>query len=147
MLNRPFIFITFKKFSITFKKHHVMNHMEISYLQVAEMLFFKLLLHFFQIFLEKKLVTIQVCCTALLYCFIPANHCWNLLLMERTVSRCWWGWSVICGSWCKQITYYFGLFLCQLYSFQYVPFQKYTSSINAWQVKDSYTICNYSWCC
>lgn len=29
-----------------------MNQMKISYLQVAEMLFFKQLLHFFQIFLE-----------------------------------------------------------------------------------------------
>lgn len=112
MLTRPFIFITFKKLSITIKDHHIMNHMEISYLQVAEMLFFKELLHFFHIFLEEKSVTIHVHSTALLYCFIPANHCWNLLLMERTISRCWWGWSVICCSWCKQITYYFGLFLC-----------------------------------
>lgn len=47
--------------------------MEISYLRVAEMLFFKELLHFFQIFLEEKLVTIHA--TALLHCFIPANHC------------------------------------------------------------------------
>jgi len=36
---------------------------------------------------------------------------------------------------------------CQLYTFRHVPFQKHTSSINAWQVKDSYAICNYSWCC
>lgn len=112
MLNRCSIFITFKTLLTTFKKQHVMSHMEISYLHIAEMLFFKELLHFFQIFLEEKLVTIHVCSTALLYCFIPANHCWNLLLMAKTVSRCWWGWSVICSSWCKQITYYFGLFLC-----------------------------------
>lgn len=91
-----------------------MNHMKmkISYLQAVEILFFKELLHFFQIFLEKKLLTIHVCSTALLYCFIRTKHCWILLLMDRITSKCWWGWSVICGSWYKQANYYFVLFLC-----------------------------------
>lgn len=88
-----------------------MNHTKISYLQAVEMLFFKELLHFFQIFVEEKLVTIHVCSTGLLYCFITAKHCWILLLMGGITSRCWWGWSVICGSRCKQANYYFVLFL------------------------------------
>lgn len=37
--------------------------------------------------------------------------------------------------------------MCQLFTFKHVPFQKYTSSINAWHVKDSGTSCNYRWCC